>query len=158
MIKIRLIFSLTCIMTFIVLKTFALNNNDTTDLCKIIHDKFNASSFEGGRIIKTNKKVYAISVAIVDVNSNSNTVSLNRIATVKARRNLLVFLEGSEITSSKILTTSESITKQDQQSLETYKEEIKESATGYVEGTDDLCSWYSEDKKQFIKVIYQIVK
>jgi hypothetical protein len=127
-----------------------------SNLCDSIKTLYNKTLFEGGKVIKVTENLYLISLAVVPA-TNSNASTLDRIATVKARRNMLVFLQGSEITSSKTLKTSENTSTDDMSTAENYVEEIKEEAYGFIDGMEELCSWYTEDKS-YIKVIYKKIK
>ena len=117
----------------ILLFTFSLSTLAQTDkankkLAKYITNLYNESPFEGVKIVEEKDVSYLISLSIQVVSGHKTSSTKNRVAQIKARRNAMVFLNGSNITSETILKTGETVTNNSISYYETYMDEIKENA------------------------------
>lgn len=121
---------------------------------KITVEKFYYENpFSGAFILEDSNASYLISVSVQS--SSSNISTMNRIAQVKARRDAMILVNGAEITSEQILKTEEKIVNNKVTYYETYFDEITESGSGFVQGMKFLTSFYSNDKSQYIYIIFK---
>jgi len=122
------------------------------DLCeKVKTDK--SLKAEGVKIVETDSGSFLVSVASVAKGSKT-TSAMNRVATVKCRRGVLTYIQGSVISSETIITTSEKVTGRGADFYESFFEQIKESSAGFVQGMESLCTWESADHRTYYKAIY----
>ena len=124
------------------------------NLVKYVTQSYHQSPFEGVRIVNQQEESYLISTAVVANSSHKTTSTLNRVAQTKARRNAMVFLNGSNITSETILKTGETVTNNSVSYYESYFDEINENSTGFLAGMQSLISFNSNDGKEYIFIIY----
>ena len=117
---------------------------------------------EGGSNIYTHKgTTYVISVASLSV-GNKNELNCKKVGSAKAKKEMLSFINGSDITSYTELKTSETIN----ETLEgtrvlaqqQFVEYIKEEVIGTINQTVPLCGWYSEDRSVYYFAIYKIIE
>ncbi len=104
---------------------------------------------------------YVISVASLAVGTK-NELDCKKIGSVKAKKEMLSFINGSDITSYTELKTSEAIseTLEGTQVLtqQQFVEYIKEEVIGTINQTVPLGGWYSEDRSVYYFAIYKIVE
>ena len=104
---------------------------------------------------------YVISVASVAV-GNKTEQSCKTAGSAKAKKELLSYVNGSEISSYTELRTSETMsetlegTKVD--AKQEYVEVIRERVQGMIDGTVPLGGWYSDDRSVYYYAIYRIVE
>ena len=104
---------------------------------------------------------YVISVASVAV-GNKTEQSCKTAGSAKAKKELLSYVNGSEISSYTELRTSETVsetlegTKVD--AKQEYVEVIRERVQGMIDGTVPLGGWYSDDRSVYYYAIYKIVE
>ena len=125
------------------------------ELAKYITNLYNESPFEGVKIIEGKDVSYLISLSIQVVSNHKTSSTKNRVAQIKARRNAMVFLNGSNITSETIIKTGETITNNSVTYYETYMDEIKENAAGFLDGMQVLTTFTSNNGKEYIYIIYK---
>lgn len=115
-------------------------------------------SYGGCDLIKFNDQSLLVGVSAVDVGTKKMS-SLMRVGKVKAERELVTFINGSDITSStKSYYKEELTTMNDSSYLETvdvFVENIREDAEGFVKGMKPTGYWFSEDKSVFYYVLYK---
>jgi hypothetical protein len=129
--------------------------NKNEKLAVYITNLYNHTPFEGVKIIDEKNTSYLVSLSIQAESSHKTTSTKNRIAQIKARRNAMVFLSGSTITSESIIKTGETITDNSVSYYETYFDEIKENSAGFLEGMQVLTTFKSSNGKEYIYVIYK---
>lgn len=145
---------------FFNISAYSLNQQDVEKISDYIINK--SAIKEGGTdLFYYNSTTFIISVSSVVVNSKSES-DCKKVGATKAKKEMLSFLNGSEITSYTELTISETIedsldckivsVKQD------YVEVVKEKVMGTINQTVPLLSWYSDDKTVFYYAIYKIVE
>ena len=125
------------------------------ELAKYITNLYNESPFEGVKIVEEKDASYLISLSIQVVSGHKTSSTQNRVAQIKARRNAMVFLNGSNITSQTILKTGETVTNNSVSYYETYMDEIKENAAGFLDGMQVLTTFTSNNGKEYIYIIYK---
>ncbi len=117
---------------------------------------------EGGSSIYNYKETtYLISVASLSVGTK-NELNCKKVGSAKAKKEMLSFINGSDITSYTELKTSETIN----ETLEgtrvlvqqQFVEYIKEEVIGTINQTVPLGGWYSEDRSVYYFAIYKIIE
>ncbi len=121
-------------------------------LAQYVTNLYNKSPFVGVKIVEGKDVSYLISLSVQTVSGNINTT--NRIAQVKARRNAMQFLNGSNITSEQIMRTEETVTNNSVSYYETYIDKINENSTGFLAGMQLLTTFTSNNGKDYIYIIY----
>jgi len=114
-------------------------------------------SYGGCDLMTFNNQSLLVGVSAVEV-GNKKMSSLMRVGKVKAERELVTFINGSEITSStKSYYSEEFTTVNDSSSIKTvevFVEKIREDAEGFVKGMKPAGYWFSEDKSVFYYALY----
>lgn len=117
-------------------------------------------SWGGCDLVQMDGIEYLVAVSSVEVGTKK-LPQLRTIAAAKAKRELLLMIKGSNITSSTEMTTSEEVVVVNGESkvstIETYFEKIRESADGFVQGMVPLGLWYSDDRSLFFYAIYKSI-
>lgn len=117
---------------------------------------------EGGSSIYNYKETtYVISVASLSVGTK-NQLDCKKVGSAKAKKEMMSFINGSDITSYTELKTSETIN----ETLEgtrvlaqqQFVEYIKEEVIGTINQTVPLGGWYSEDRSVYYFAIYKIIE
>lgn len=115
----------------------------------------------GSSIYAYSDVTYVISVASLAVGTK-NELDCKKIGSVKAKKEMLSFINGSDITSYTELKTSEAIseTLEGTQVLtqQQFVEYIKEEVIGTINQTVPLGGWYSEDRSVYYFAIYKIIE
>jgi hypothetical protein len=128
-------------------------------LLKYIKDKSEIK--EGGCNIFSYKDIsYVICVSQVIVGSKSES-SCKTVGTAKAKRDIIAFINGSEITSFTELkiteTISEDVSGSKSYLKQEYLEVIKEHVVGHINQCVPLGGWYSQDKSVYYYAIYKTI-
>ena len=104
---------------------------------------------------------FLIAVSPVEVGKKSE-LNCKRVGSAKAKRDMLGFINGSEIYSCVELKTSEIITDglqcQKVSLTQSFIESIRESILGEINQTVPLGGWYSEDRLVYYYALYKIVE
>lgn len=116
---------------------------------------------EGGcNVFSYNNTSYIICVSQVVV-GDKNESACRTVGAAKAKRDILAFVNGSDITSSTELRTEESVEELSsgvsRQLKQEYVEVIKESVVGSINQCTPLGEWYSTDKSVYYFAIYKIL-
>ncbi len=119
-----------------------------------------AISWGGCDVLQLEEGNYLVAVASVDVGPKK-LPQLRTVGAAKAKRELLTMINGSNITSTTAMTTSEEMVdvdgKQTSTIAQTFFESIRENAAGWVNGMSPLGMWYSDDKTVFFYAIYKSI-
>jgi len=113
-------------------------------LSEFIKSSYSKQSFNGVKVIATQKIDYFISVVSLDPNKYANESLMDRLALIKAKQQANAFFNGSNISSDIIINTDEGSKKT------TSTEIIKEQSMGFVEGLEILSKFSSNQQKIFI--------
>ena len=117
-------------------------------------------SWGGCDIVQMSGTEYLVAVSSVEVGTKK-LPQLRTIAAAKAKRDLLLMIKGSTITSSTEMTTTEEVVvvngKSTVSTVESYFEKIRESADGFVQGMVPLGLWYSDDRSLFFYALYKSI-
>lgn len=115
----------------------------------------------GSSIFSYQETTYVISVAALSV-GNKNELNCKKVGLAKAKKEMLLFINGSDITSYTELKTSESIneTPGGTQVLaqQQFVEYIKEAVVGTIDQTIPLGGWFSDDRSVYYFAIYKIIE
>ena len=102
-----------------------------------------------------------IAVSAVSV-GNKSELQCRTVGGAKAKRDMLSFVNGSEITSCIMLKTSESVERslsgEKVESRQLFTETIKERVIGEINRTVPLGGWYSEDGSVYYFAIYKVIE
>ena len=108
---------------------------------------------------------YVVAVAVVQVESAKGTKTEAQCRTVgsaKAKRDMLAYVQGSNITSYTQLSFSETSSDGPEgrkvEATQTYVEVIREDVTGTINQTIPLCGWYSADRSLYYFALYRPVQ
>jgi hypothetical protein len=139
--------------------TISFAQTNMTSLCHYIQEKSSIAT-GGTEIYEYNGTTYIISVAPVVVSSKSEA-QCKTIGNSKAKKEMLAYINGTDITSSTKLTNSETLsTTLDGTKVECkqeYVESIKESILGTISQVSPLGGWYSPDKSVYYFSIYKVI-
>ena len=115
----------------------------------------------GSSVYEYDGLTYVISVASVAV-GNKTELNCKTAGAAKAKKEMLSYINGSEISSYTELTTSETLTETLEgtkvQARQEYVEVIRERVLGMISQTVPLGGWYSDDKSVYYYAIYKIVE
>lgn len=104
---------------------------------------------------------YVISVASVAV-GNKNEQNCKTAGSAKAKKEMLSYINGSEISSYTELSTSETVSETLEgtkvEAKQEYVEVIRERVLGMINQTVPLGGWYSDDRNVYYYAIYRIVE
>lgn len=136
----------------------AVSRQDT--LLKYIQNK--SEIREGGSsVFDYDGLTYVISVASVDV-GKKNELQCKTVGNAKAKKEMLAYVNGSEISSYTELKTTESTTDTLEgtkvEARQEYSEVIKESVVGTINQTVPLGGWFSSDRSVYYCAIYKIIE
>lgn len=121
---------------------------------------------EGGSdLFEYDGVTYLITVSQVAVSTSRGSKTEQQCKTVgsaKAKRDMLTYINGSDITSSTRLCNSEVVTDglngTKVECKQEYVEEIRERVVGTIAQVNPLGGWYSEDKSVYYYAIYKIIQ
>ena len=104
---------------------------------------------------------YVISVASVAV-GNKTELNCKTAGAAKAKKEMLSYINGSEISSYTELSTSETVSETLEgtkvEAKQEYVEVIRERVLGMINQTVPLGGWYSDDRNVYYYAIYRIVE
>ena len=126
------------------------------ELVSFLKDDYSINPIEGAKIIQLNQCKFLISAGIADA-SSSNLQVMSRIASVKARRGVRLFLGDTKITSDNIIKTTEIVSESDVQYLQNYFDYVREENSGFVNGMETLTAFKSADGLNYIYIIVQML-
>ena len=117
---------------------------------------------EGGTELFSYKgQNFMISVASVIVGTK-NEIDCKKVGQAKAKRDMIAYVNGSEIasyTELKIIeNTTENIEGTKIHSSQEYAEVIKEEVLGMINQCTELCGWYSDDRSVYYYALYKTVQ
>ena len=127
-------------------------NTEKEALGKFVTRMYNASPFEGVKLVEDYDNQYLLSVIALDpAKYGNNTSTMTRVASVKAMSEASRFFNGSQITMDLVITT-----KDDGQSNITTEmlEEINEKSIGYVKALS-LMTLFANEEGKHVFVYYK---
>ncbi len=150
----------TIVLIITILVCLSASAQPTDKLLNYIQQKSDIR--EGGSSIYNHKETtYLISVASLSVGTK-NELNCKKVGSAKAKKEMLSFINGSDITSYTELKTSETIN----ETLEgtrvfaqqQFVEYIKEEVIGTINQTVPLGGWYSEGRSVYYFAIFKIIE
>ena len=135
-------------------------NAQEVDLLQYIADK-SSINMGGSNVYSYNNDTCVISVAQVIVGTKSEA-NCKTVGAAKAKKEMLAFVNGSEITSYTELVTHENTIidctgERQVESVQTFSEVIREEVMGHINGIKHLGGWYSDDRSVYYYAIYKII-
>ena len=128
-------------------------NNDKTELSMFVERMYRNAPFEGVKVMQDYDNKYILSVVVLPVANYSSESDMNRVAMVKAQRQVSTFFNGSTITSDLVITTSENPV--DSTVTTSLTEIIRERSIGYVRQLELLTNFFTEGNTQKVYVFYK---
>lgn len=128
-------------------------NNDKTELGFFCERMYKTAPFEGVKVMKDYDHEYILSVVVLPIANYSTEQEMNRVAMVKAQRQVSTFFNGSSITSDLVITTSENSV--DESVVTTITETIRERSIGYVRQLELLTNFLTGENTQKVFVFYK---
>lgn len=147
----------TIYLILISLSTFSYSqsiNDEKTSLTNFIKRMYNASPFEGVKVIDDYDHQYFISVLSLEKAKYPSESTMFRVAQVKGQSQASTFLNGSTISSDLVIKTTE---KENTTTVETI-ESIKENAIGFVRSMELLTNFDNPDGKRMVFIFYKELK
>ena len=115
----------------------------------------------GSSVYNYEGMTYVVSVASVAVGTK-NEQNCKTAGSAKAKKEMLSYINGSEISSYTELTTSETVSETldgtKVEAKQEYIEVIRERVLGMINQTVPLGGWYSDDRSVYYYAIYRIVE
>ena len=144
---------------FMFVSTRSLAQDNISSLRKYI--QISSSIAQGGtELFEYQGVTYLISVVSVVVSSKSET-QCKTVGNAKAKKEMIGYITGTDITSSTTLTYSEISTKTLEgtkvECKQEYVESIKESVLGTISQVTPLGGWYSPDRTVYYFSIYKVI-
>lgn len=139
--------------------TKLLAQNNMTALYNYV--KNSSCIAEGGtELFEYQGTSYLISVVPVIVSTKSEG-QCKTVGNSKAKKEMLAYINGSDITSSTVLTNSETVVDgidgRKVESRQEYVEQVKESVLGSIAQVTPLGGWYSSDRSVYYYSIYKVI-
>jgi len=134
-------------------------NGDKTTFSNFIKRMYSSSPFEGVKIVDDYDHQYLISVISLEKAKYTSESTMNRVAQVKAQSQANTFLNGSTISLDMVIRTTE--TKDEKQNTQTIIETvelIKENATGFSQGMEQLTNFDNTDNLRKVFVYCREIK
>ncbi len=142
------------IFNFVLMSVFAQGfNNEKTELSFFVQRMYKTAPFEGVKIMKDYDHEYILSVVVLPIASYNTEQEMNRVAMVKAMRQVNTFFNGSSITSDLVITTSENMI--DSTNVVLITETIREQSIGYVQQLELLTNFEDSQGKNKVFVFYK---
>jgi len=127
-----------------------------TSLSNFLKRMYNQTAFEGVKIVEDYDNTYLISVLSLDKNKYKSDNVLNRVAQVKARQQVSVFLNGSTISSDLIIRTTETKKRGESEIITETTEILEERSVGFVNEIELLINFIANIDNN--KVVYIFIK
>lgn len=128
-------------------------NNDKTELSMFAERMYRNAPFEGVKVMQDYDNEYILSVVVLPVTNYNSESDMNRVAMVKAQRQVSTFFNGSTITSDLVITTSENPVDESVTTILT--EIIRERFIGYVRQLELLTTFTMEQGTKKVFVFYK---
>lgn len=121
-----------------------------------------AIGHQGVRIITYEEKgikcSFLVGVASTSVSQGKSESMLSRITAVKLKREVLLFIQGSTVTSETIFKTEQEVTNDEVSYYESIIDKISESSAGFVNGMKSLKSFRTDNGKVFVNTQYNLIQ
>jgi len=150
---------------FLLSIAFAANLNaqsfsdDKTSFSNFLKRMYNATPFEGVKIVDDYDHQYLISVISLEKAKYSSESTMNRVAQVKAQSQASTFLNGATISMDMVITTKE--TKDSTNNVKTIietVEQIKQNSVGFSQGLELLTNFDNSDSLRVVFIYCRELK
>lgn len=134
-------------------------NVDKTSFANFLKRMYNATPFEGVKIVDDYERQYLVSVISLDRAKYTSESTMNRVAQVKAQSQANTFLNGANISMDMIISTKE--TKDSTNKITTIVEtieQIKQNASGFSQGLELLTNFDNSDTKRMTFIYIRELK
>jgi hypothetical protein len=150
----------TLIICLISLSSFSQDINDCEGdkdrLTNLIKTNYKDLPVDGAKYVSIGECKYIIGVGTTSTQSKTSSV-MARISSVKARREIMLLLNNTSVTSEAILTTEQVIKDDSTSYFEGFRDEVVEKASAFVNGMPMLTAFTSSDGSTFIYVLYKSI-
>lgn len=128
----------------------------TEPLIKLVKKEYSSLPVDGAKYVSIGDCKYIIGVGTTSTQSKTNSV-MARISSVKARREVMLLLNNTSVTSEAILTTEQVIKDDSSSYFEGFRDEVVEKSSAFVNGMPMLTVFRSSDGSTFIYVLYKSI-
>lgn len=148
---------------FTILLSLQIYSQDNCELIKskklkdYVKSKYSLNPIEGTEYITIDKCKFLLGIGITSSTSKNLSV-MNRVSSVKARRQVLQLFSGTKITTETIIREKEITTNNSSSYVSSYLDVIKENASGFVNGMETLLAFKSTDGSNYVYIITQKLK
>lgn len=146
---------LTILITFSAISYSQSINDDKISVTNFIKRMYNASPFEGVKVIDDYDHQYFISVLSLEKGKYPNEAMMNRVAQVKGQSQANIFFNGSTISSDFVVKTTENKSTDKANTVVETIESIKENATGFVKSMELLTNFDNPDGKRMVFIFFK---
>ena len=129
-------------------------NSDKIALANYVKRMYNATPFEGVKVIDDYDHQYFVSVLSLEKAKYNNSSVMNRVAQVKAQSQANTFFNGANIKSDLLVQTTERKGSDPASFTETI-ETIREDATGFTRGLELLSNFDNTDNTRTIFIFFR---
>lgn len=150
--KIKLLFAVLLVSSFIHSQSI---NDDKISVTNFIKRMYNASPFEGVKVIDDYDHQYFISILSLEKDKYPNEAMMNRVAQVKGQSQANIFFNGSTISSDLVINTTENKSTDKANTVVETIESIKENAMGFVKSMELLTNFDNPDGKRMVFIFYK---
>ena len=133
-------------------------NEDKTAFTNFVKRMYNASPFEGVKVIDDVDHQYFISVLSLEKAKYTNPSMMNRVAQVKAQSQANTFINGSNISMDLVIKTTEKSEGGKTTSVTETLEAIKENASGFTQGLELLANFDNADSQRMVFIFFRQLK
>lgn len=126
-------------------------------LSNFVTRMYNTQSFEGVKVLEDYNDKYMLIAIALKKDTTKSIISINRIASVKAKSYASQFLNGSTINAEIIVTTSTTKTKDTTLQKTEIKELLQETSIGFVNEIELLTNFENKDN-QLVYIYYKLLK
>ena len=132
---------------------YSQNCNSET-LKSTVKNKYKTLPVEGAKYVSIHNCRYIIGVGL-SLSPSKNLSMLNRVASVKARRSVVLLLGNPKVTTQSFLKTEQIITDNSSSYIEKFVDETKEEASSFVQGMETLDAFYSNDGSTYVYILFK---
>lgn len=101
---------------------------------------------------------FLIGVASTSASQGKSESMLSRITAVKLKREVLIFIQGSTVTSETIFKTEQEVNNDEVSYYESIIDKISENSAGFVDGMKSLKSFRSDNGNLFVNTQYNLIQ
>ena len=133
-------------------------NGDKVALSNFVKRMYNASPFEASKVIDDVDGKYFITILSLEKAKYTSQSTMNRVAQVKAQSQANTFFNGTTVSTEMIIKTTETKSKDDNNSTVEAIETIKENAIGFVNSLELLTNFDIEEGKRMLFIFYKEIE